>query len=64
MVKSLEKSSTTRLQTMETGTLKGLELALIAGVVLWFYFRQMGQLKSLKQQREAKQESDAEGGKD
>jgi hypothetical protein len=53
-----------RLQPMETGTLKGLELALIAGVVLWFYFRQMGQLKSLKEQREAKREADGDNSKD
>ncbi len=43
---------------METGTLKGLELALLAGVVLWFYFSQMGKLKTLKQAREAKQGSE------
>jgi hypothetical protein len=53
-----------RLQTMETGTLKGLELALIAGAVLWFYFRQMGQLKSLKGQRDVQRESDADASKD
>lgn len=46
---------------METGTLKGLELALIAGVVLWFYFRQMGQLKSMKGQRDADRDRDRDG---
>jgi len=49
---------------MDTGTLKGLELALIAGVVLWFYFRQMGQLKSLKEQREAERKADGDANKD
>ncbi|MGD8208069.1 MAG: hypothetical protein PVH47_08325 [Thiohalocapsa sp.] len=57
---------------MESGSLKGLEFILIVGVVAWFYFAQMRNLKRLKAEREAKQRSagaesaaaDAEQGSD
>jgi hypothetical protein len=44
---------------MESGSFKGLEFVVIVGVVAWFYFTQMGNLKSLKQEREAKQHAKA-----
>ncbi|NBC48683.1 MAG: hypothetical protein GVY22_11965 [Gammaproteobacteria bacterium] len=38
---------------MDTGSLKVLELALIVGVVGYFYFRQRNNLQRLKDEREA-----------
>jgi hypothetical protein len=38
--------------------MKGLELLLIVGVVAWFYFSQMSNLKKLKEEREAKSDTD------
>lgn len=42
---------------METGTFKGIEFILILGLVGWFYFSQMGKLKKLKEEREAKRDA-------
>ncbi len=44
---------------MESGSFKGIEFIVIVGVVVWFYFRQMGNLKRLKEERETKQAADA-----
>ena len=43
---------------MDTGSLKVLELALIVGVVGYFYFRQRNNLQRLKDEREAGQQAD------
>lgn len=40
---------------MDAGSLKGLELLLIVGVVGYFYLRQRSNLQRLKEEREAKQ---------
>jgi hypothetical protein len=44
---------------MDTGTLKGLELLLIVGVVGYFYLRQRSNLQRLKEEREAKQREES-----
>ncbi|MGB5734278.1 MAG: hypothetical protein WBM40_07545 [Thiohalocapsa sp.] len=43
---------------MESGSFKGLEFVVIVGVVAWFYFTQMRKLKTLKEEREAKQQAE------
>lgn len=43
---------------MESGSFKGLEFVVIVGVVAWFYVTQMRNLKTLKQEREAKQQTE------
>ena len=43
---------------MESGSFKGLEFVVIVGVVVWFYFTQMRNLKTLKEEREAKQQAE------
>ncbi|MCG6941139.1 MAG: hypothetical protein LJE69_07805 [Thiohalocapsa sp.] len=39
---------------MDTSALKGLELLVIVGAVVWFYQSQMRNLKQLKEERETK----------
>jgi len=46
---------------MESGSFKALELVVIVGVVVWFYFTQMRNLKTLKEEREAKQQAETSG---
>ena len=43
---------------MESGSFKGLEFVVIVGVVAWFYVTQMRKLKTLKEEREAKQQAE------
>jgi len=44
---------------MESGSFKGLEFVVIVGVVAWFYVTQMRKLKTLKEEREAKQQAES-----
>jgi len=43
---------------MESGSFKGLEFVVLVGVVVWFYFTQMRNLKTLKAEREAKKQAE------
>lgn len=44
---------------MDSGSVKVLELALIVGVVGYFYWRQRGNLQRLKEEREAKRKAES-----
>ena len=46
---------------MESGSFKGIEFIVIVAVVVWFYFSQMRNLKTLKEEREAKQQAETSG---
>jgi len=50
-----------RRNTIESSSFKGLEFVVIVGVVVWFYFKQMRNLKTLKEEREAKQQAETSG---
>lgn len=49
---------------MDTGSLKAVELALIVGVVGYFYLRQRSNLQRLKEEREANHAQAGSPGRD